>query len=80
MDVPVPVVRHLSAWSHVGCVSNPGKDQQSSMQVKLGEDSPIRVDVTRREHPVQVSGNRHRRTPFERLHGKRPSREFVPVW
>ena len=29
-------------------------------------------------HPVQMSMGRDGKTPFERLHGKKPTQEFVP--
>ena len=36
------------------------------------------VGGARRMHPVKVSESRDGRMPFERLHGKKPTQEFVP--
>ena len=51
---------------------------ESRTQEPLGDDSPVILWLWSRMHPIHVPKGRDGRTPLERLHGKKPTQEFVP--
>ena len=49
---------------------------ESTTQEPLSDDSPVTPWLV--EHAGCIRKSRDGRTPFERLHGKKPTQEFVP--